>query len=311
MPVSAYHIRPGHLKLIAFNYARNLIRGGTGIMFTLAVLVVGLTIAAIFITPLEALHKSVQQENRAFMEQRGIKEGREVTKKELVEKITEEIGRPVARWATGGDVDQVNFLTRTRPALVSAILMVLLFAMPFLVCLGAFNQLSGDIQYKGLRYLLLRTERANLFLGRFLGTVLFTIVVVAILFAVLFLYLAFKANYYPVGDVALWLLQGYVAVILFSLPYIALCSWISSALDSPFGSLAICELIAIFIPAFVAIGSNVLEQFKYLGYVMPWPLKYQLLHPNALHFLGATLAILAFTALFGWLGLRNFQYRDL
>jgi ABC-type transport system involved in multi-copper enzyme maturation permease subunit len=310
MGVSAYHVRGGHLKLVAFHFARHHIRGGTGIMFTLTLLTVGLIIAAAFITPLEEMHKSVERQRVMEQQRRGIQDGRAITKKELVDEITRQIGKPVAEWATD-DADQANFLVNDRPALVSAILMVLMFAMPFLVCLGSFNQLSGDIQSKGLRYLLLRTERANLFLGRFIGTLLFTMVVLAILLAVIFLYLAFKADFYPAGKVALWLLQGYVALMLFALPYIALCAWFSATIDSPFACLVICELVALVVPAFVAIGSAIEKNFKYIGYVMPWPLKYQLLHPNPLHFLGATAAMFAFTGLYIWLGMLIFQTRDL
>jgi ABC-type transport system involved in multi-copper enzyme maturation permease subunit len=159
--------------------------------------------------------------------------------------------------------------------------------------------------------LLLRTERANVFFGRFLGTLVFTLAMLAILIAVIFLYLALKAKFYPTGEVALWLIQGYVALALFSLPYIALCSWISASIDSPFISLVVCELIIFGIPAFVALTSRGLKGIKYLDYLTPWPLKYQLLHPDALHVLGAALAMFAFTGVLLWLGMRTFQTRDL
>src|SRR5205823_3778067 len=141
-------------------------RGGTGILFTLVALIVGLVIGAIFITPVEELHKYVNREREAArrqprdpFDQRPPPAEKEIEKKDIVETVTKEIGRPVAKWATGDD-EQADFLVKDRPALVSAILMVMLIAMPFLICLGSFNQLAGDIQYKGLRYLLLRTERA-------------------------------------------------------------------------------------------------------------------------------------------------------
>src|SRR5205085_975633 len=153
----------------------------------------------------------------------------------------------------------------------------------------------GDIQYKGLRYLLLRTERANLFLGRFIGTVLFTVMILAIFFLVLFLWMALKARFYGVGEVGLWLLQGFVAVVFFALPYIALCSWISASLSSPFLSLTCCEVIALSVPLLVNLMSETEPKMKYVGYIVPWPLKYELLHPNALHVLGAMGAMLGFT----------------
>jgi ABC-2 family transporter protein len=303
-----YKIRGSHLRLIALYFARHNIRGGTGILFTLAMLFVGLGVASAFITPLEEIQRRANEDRKQF-----IPPGQEVPdvqKKDVMEVIIDQIGEPVAMWFTG-DEDQARFLVRQRPALVSAILMVLLFVMPFLACFGSFNQLAGDIQYRGLRYLLLRTERANIFLGRFIGTALFTAVVLAILLAVLYLYLVFKADFYSPIEMALWLGQGYVALLLFGLPYIALCSWISAAMDSPLVSLVICELVTLFPIIFVAVASGIHPSLGYIGYITPWPLKYMLIHPNPLYLALSALALLGFTALFLLLGLRHFQKRDL
>jgi hypothetical protein len=303
-----YKIRGSHLRLIAFHFAKHNIRGGTGILFTLAMLFVGLGVAAAFIGPLEEMQRRANEEARKFA-QPG-QDAPRVQRKDLMELVINEVGEPAAKWFTG-DADQARFLVRQRPALVSAILMVLLFVMPFLACFGAFNQLAGDIQYRGLRYLLLRTERANIFLGRFIGTTLFTAVVLAILLAVLYLYLVFKADFYSPIEMALWLAHGYLALLIFGLPYIALCSWISAAMDSPFVSLVICELITVFPIIFVAVATGIHPSLEYLGYITPWPLKFKLIHPNPLYLVGSTLALLGFTLLFLLLGLRHFQRRDL
>ena len=45
--MAAIHFRASHIRLIALYYARNMIRGGMGIMFTLTALVVGLTIGVL------------------------------------------------------------------------------------------------------------------------------------------------------------------------------------------------------------------------------------------------------------------------
>ncbi|MEZ4368864.1 MAG: hypothetical protein R2939_21680 [Kofleriaceae bacterium] len=126
---------------------------------------------------------------------------------------------------------QLDYLTRDNPALVSAILVLLFLVTPLLSCMGGFNQTSGDIASKGLRFLLIRTERPNIFLGRFLGTFLFSAVVYLMLFAILALYMAAKINVHPTGDMMMWLGQGYVRLLIFSLPYVALCAWISCAID--------------------------------------------------------------------------------
>ena len=151
--------------------------------------------------------------------------------------------RSFVGWVAGGDKDQTSYLLDENPALLSVILMTLLMFIPFLACYGGFNQTSGDIQSRGMRYLLLRTERANIFFGRFLGAVAFTAIYLLVVLTIVVLYLALKLKIYDGGALAAWGLQGYVALVIGTLPYLAICSWISAAIDSPFGSLVLCLLL--------------------------------------------------------------------
>ena len=294
--MSVYHLRGEHLRLVATSSVKHGIRGGAGLVFTLLTLVAGLSIAAMFITPIEAIQARAPS---------GAPPGA------ILHQVVEDLGKPAVRWALSADEAQVDYLTETKPAIVSAILVVLLFALPFLVSFGAFNQLAGDIQHKGLRYVLLRTERVNLFLGRFLGTYAFTLLVLLGLTLILLLYLVFKAAFYPAGDVALWLFQGYLALALFALPYAALCAWISAATDSPFVSLVIGQLVIGFYPLFVFLATRANAAARYAGYLMPWALKYDLLHPSPLRVGLVALAMLGYAAAFLLLGARTFQKRDL
>jgi hypothetical protein len=158
---------------------------------------------------------------------------------------------------------------------------------------------------------LLRTERANIFIGRLIGTYVFTLFTLAILTAVVLLYMVLKAKFYPPSDVIMWLLQGYVAMAIYSLPWVALCAWVSSAIDSPFGSLVISQLIIGFYPLLILIGKGVEEKVAYGIYALPWGYKYWLFHPNIGMWLLGLLAMVAFAALFTFLGMRHFQKRDL
>jgi hypothetical protein len=298
--VSAYKVRGDHLQLIAKSNVKYSIRGGTGLVFTFITLLVGLILASVFISPIEEIQKMAAAET-----------GGDVSRKVIVDQVVSEIGKPAVKWALGTDDAHAAYLVETKPAIVSAILLTLLFALPFLIALGAFNQLAGDIQHKGLRYVLLRTERANLFFGRFLGTYLFCLLVLALLMGVILLYLVFKADFYPAGDVILWIARGYGALAIYALPWVALCAWFSAANDSPFVSLVLAKLLIGFVPLLVWLGAKAWKPFEYAGYVLPWPLKYDLLHPSLLHSGLASLAMVAYAAVFLALGARTFQKRDL
>ncbi len=297
--MGVYHLRGSHLNLIARQHAKYSIRGGTGLVFTFLTLVTGLIIASIFIDSIGNIQKSMEQA------------GEKSSKKQVLEEVVDTVGKPAVKWAIGGDAEQAEYLLEKKPALVSAVMIVLLFALPFLVAMGSFNQLSGDIGSKGLRYLLPRTERANLFFGRFIGTYVFVLLVLALLMGVVLIYLVLKAKLYPAGDVTMWMLRGYLAMALLALPYVAFCSWFSAMLDMPFGTFAVTQLIIGFLPLFASLGQGAADEAKYINYVMPWPWRYDLLHPAPGRFLAATAVMLGFTALFLFLGARHFQKRDL
>jgi ABC-2 family transporter protein len=300
----------GHLRLISLHSMRHAIRGGSGLVFVLVTLVTGLCVAQAVIGPLELAQ-------RGFGEM-GLSGG------ETPEEI-KEVGRAVVGWAIGESENPIalpglkpseerpwtTYLLDDHPALLSIIFLILIFTLPFLVPFGAFNQVSGDAQSRGLRYLLLRTERSSIFLGRFIGTTLFAVVVMGLLVATIALYLGLKVRIYDPGALTLWSLRGYLALAILTVPYVALCAWISACIDSPFGSLTISNLIVIGVLLFAAIGTISHESFRAVLFLLPWGLQNHLLHPSPLHFVGATLACAGYTAVFLYLGHRHFLRRDL
>ena len=210
------------------------------------------------------------------------------------------------------DVDPwTTFLLEERPALLSAIFLVLLFGMPFVISFLAFNQLSGDIQNHGLRYLLLRTERSNIYFGRFLGTATFSTAVMAIIVVTITFYLGMKTRIYPALALAGWAAHGFLALAILMMPYIAVCSLISASVDSPFLSLILAKLTIAGVFLFGLLGSLAWKPAKYLMYALPWGWQNHLLHPEPAHWLGAAVACLVYTGAFLTLGYYRFERRDL
>ena len=203
------------------------------------------------------------------------------------------------------------FLLKDRPALLSAVFLVLIFGMPFAISFLAFNQTTGDIQSRGLRYLLLRTERSNIFLGRFLGTAIFSTAVIAFLILTIVLYLGLKTRLYPAADLLIWSIQGFYALSILMLPYIALCAMISASVSSTFLSLILAKLLIAGTLLFAVVGRLAWEPLKYIKYLLPWGWQNHLLHPSIVHWGGAGLACLVYTAVFLMLGYRRFERRDL
>lgn len=303
-----------HLRLISSYSARYALRGGTGLVFLFLVLATGLFAAHALLSPVDIFKAEAR------------KEGQEMSSAEVVE-LLEEGAEPAIAWAIGRSTRGLSaeeekvaeseakiwaaYLLKTRPSLLSAVLLILLFSVPFLVATGTFNQFSGDVQSRGIRFQLVHTERTNIFLGRFLGTSIFCVIVMAFLIATIALFLGLKARIYPPGELVAWSVAGFLALALLTLPYVAVCSWISSAIDSPFGSLSICALVVGAVPAFAALGQATWQPLIHVKWLLPWGIQNDLLHHEPVRVAGAATACLLYTAVFLFLGQRNFSRRDL
>lgn len=301
-------LRKEHLNLIARHSLRHGIRGGSGLVSIALTLLVGLFLAQCAIGPLERVDKGIDQTADRTP---GIdKDQRDYAKRKANEQIVK-VAVKGMEMAMDPSPDQLDYLTEDKPAMISVMLVLLFLATPLFACLGGFNQTAGDIGSKGLRFLLFRTERSNIFWGRFFGTLGFTALVNLLLFVILGIYIAAKIKVHPTGDMMLWLAQGYLRMMVFTLPYVALCAWISAAMESAFGALAISLLVAFFLPLFLGIAGSFEDVVKNAQYITPWGWKYWLLEPPGPRFFVGLAVMFAFSAVFLFLGHRHFNRRDL
>ncbi|MBN1851133.1 MAG: hypothetical protein JW829_00355 [Pirellulales bacterium] len=305
-----------HLRLISLYGARYVIRGGAGLVYIMLVLSCGLITAHIILLPVEQEAKE--------------KTGVELTDKEMLDHLVE-VARPAVQWMLGGktknerpvmersagnekedpEIRWAAYLLDEKPALLSAVILIMFYFTPFLVALGSFNQYSGDIQSKGLRYQLLRTSRTNIYFGRFLAAVFYTVFVNAILIIIIVLYLGLKLDIYAWSALARWGLWGILALIAVSIPYIAFCGWISSMIDSPFGSMTISSIVISAIPLFALFGRATWKPASSICYALPWGIQNYILHPDWTWVLGSLAACGGYTILFLLLGHHHFTKRDL
>jgi ABC-type transport system involved in multi-copper enzyme maturation permease subunit len=321
-------INIAHIRLISLYWSRFAVRSGSGLVYLMIALVFGLSVAHIIIMPVErlmALQKkqtgqtNPQAINKAIIDigqpiiqfVLGIKTFEQVAKEAAVTQMSPPNDISTSAQSTPGFDPWTDFLIEKKPALLSVIFLILIFGMPFVISFLAFNQISGDVQNHGLRYLLLRTERCNIFFGRFIGTALFSTVVMAIIIATITFYLGMKTRLYPVPDLAIWAVQGFLALAILMIPYIAVCSLISASVNSPFLSLVLAKVVIAGVLLTAILGSFAWKPAKYILYALPWGWQNNLIHPAPAHWLGAVLASLAYTAFFLTLGYIRFETRDL
>lgn len=281
--------RDDHIRLIAAHYLKHSLRGGAGIIFIFLGLVTGLLCAQIVLASFELAQDS------------GVDPG------DVIRVADEGLRR-----FSSLPGEQIAYLTTTKPAPISAFLVMMFFATPMLAVLGAFNQLSGDIGSKGLRYLVQRTERTKLFLGRLIGAYILTLIVFLLLFAIVAAFMLGTIAMYPAADMLLWMAEGYLRLAVLALPYTALCAWLSAAIDSPFGTLAVALAIILFVPVVLSMAGTINPDVGgVLAYFHPGGYKWWLIHPNLGLGLAGTGVMAGFAALFTWLGWRHFERRDL
>jgi hypothetical protein len=290
-----------HLRLIQAYALRHMIRGGAGLVFLISTLFFGLTVASIILTPIEQVEQREEVVESLVAMARGPVEW--ILLGSAGEAPSPALEAQRERWSSN--------LLYDRPAVLSTIFVFLLFGLPFLVPLGAFNQTAGEIGNRGLRYLLLRTERANIFFGRMFATVLFTVLVLGLTIATIALYVGLRLELYPAADVLGWSLYGFGVLSVLTLPYIALCAWVSASNESAMTSLVTCQLIVGGVLLVALWGGAHNEYLGWCKYALPWGIQNRLFAPDVEQVLLAVGACLAYTAIFTAFGYRKFAHRDL
>ena len=316
MPIQGQHVR-----LIARYSTKYSIRGGVGLIFTLLALLFGLIVANAMISPIEFLQASLEREADGSLEP-------DEVQKQVLDGVAE-AARPVVGWVLGSskiaDISDptakqeaetameawIGYLLDDHPALLSAIMLVLMWGWPFIVACGAFDMFSGDIASRGLRYQLLRADRGSIFFGRLIGMFATFVIVLALLMGTVTLYMGFKLPYYQWGALLSWAVYGLAAMVTMSLPYLALCSWLSASFGSSMGSLALGSAFIGGVPLLTLIGSRIYEPAENFIYLLPWGIQHHLFNPGFGNVMGTVVGCLAYTALFLFLGYRKFTTRDL
>ena len=204
-----------------------------------------------------------------------------------------------------------SFLLVDRPAILSVVLVLEMIFIPLFVSAGAFNQLSGDLQYGAVRYQLLRVSRSELFIGRFIGMASFTLVLICSVILAVVLYIGLRFDIYPWSDLLHWGGRGILVLGIMTLPYVALCTLISANVRSPFASLIICGAVVPGVPAIALSSMGVWKPLGKLIFLMPWGFQHRLLHPSESQVILAIGGCLAYTVAYLAIGCWLFRRRDL
>ena len=320
-----------HVLLIGQNTVRQTLRGASGVLFCFSTLVIGLFLTQLLFLPIDFFRLQAQTERNVTDEQL-IEQletfsvpllGQLIGASELSsDQTTGSSGqiRPLEPAVPGNDpllagetpgIRWARYLLRERPGFLSLILLLLCFFIPVVVVFSGFSQIAGDARNRGLRYLLLRTTRRDIFFGKFLGSALISALLILVLMIAVTVSVQRKLGVYAFSAVAPWALWGFVAFVLASLPFLAISITMSAMIDSPFGALAAgLGIVAVF-PLVVRGVASAWEPFRVVGYLVPQQLVFSFFHPNPLRVALVAAAMLGYTAVYLAGGYLYFKRRNL
>ncbi len=203
---------------------------------------------------------------------------------------------------TGGDEAIARHLLHMPLVLLGFFWTTLTF-LPLLIALVSYDIVNSEVNQRSARFILLRTSRTSLLLGKMLSHGLLFLAVTVAANVALFLYAWMKLPTFDLLPAAGLLLRFWMLTIPFGFCYIALAALVSSLVDG--GGLSMAVMVG------VLIGLGVLSSSADLGFLSPSFYKLNLWSPKLLDVLGSALAFLAFGLIFLGGASARLRWRDL
>lgn len=136
----------------------------------------------------------------------------------------------------GGNEEALRALSGL-PVLVPLVFRLTLVFLPLYVALLGFDQLSSEVGSRSVRYLVVRSRRASIVLGKFAAQALVLAVLMAVVVGGLFLAAGLKTDIEDPAGYAVMAARFWGAGMTLALAYLALTTLSSAITSSPAGSL--------------------------------------------------------------------------
>jgi ABC-type transport system involved in multi-copper enzyme maturation permease subunit len=196
------------------------------------------------------------------------------------------------------------------PVLVALFALVILL-LPIWTLVTAYDQTASDIETKHVRYLLFRSDRASIYLGKSLGALLLVGGSLALALGVLGLFLALESNALDSASGLLYLFRIWLTAMLFTIPFIALLGAVGALVGRARRTVSATVMIWIGVNAGAGIAKLSTDSSWNIEYLYPTTGRFNLMVDD-LSIMGPTVAYLGvFSVVALSLGLLRFKRRDL
>lgn len=199
------------------------------------------------------------------------------------------------------------------PLVALLIFRLSLFALPAFAALMGFDQISGELGPRSIRYLTIRARRSSILLGKFLAQATVLLTLALLVDAGLYLYAKVTTPDFTTAQMVFALLKAGLAAILFSLAYVALTTLCSTLFRTPAIGL-IVNLMLWMMDFFLWLLQDKVHWSlipDFLRFLRPSYYATNLLHPELTQFGISAGAYLGFTALFLAAAILVLRRRDL
>lgn len=223
----------------------------------------------------------------------------------------------------GADQELVEALGQL-PLVIPIVFKVTLFFLPAYVVLMGFDQISGEIEPRSIRYLAIRARRSSILIGKYLSQATVLTGLILIVDALIFAYARLISPEFGAAVLFPALLRFWIAGAVFSFSYVALTTLCSSLFSMPAVSL-IFNFFALFAFWLVDTAGGWIASYaqaaegeaasrpwlSYISYLSPSAYSTNLVHPHLAPFAVSVSAYAVFAAVFLLAGYAALRARDL
>ena len=180
------------------------------------------------------------------------------------------------QWLAKIDRQTIDALVVDHSPFVTIFFVMLAFVMPAFAMVASMDQNASSIGTRGIRFLLPRARRTTLLLGSFLGNCIFWCSLLVVLGAAQTVLAIAWDTHHSAASVLMDGLGSTVAMMLMSVPFVALMSLCSVASGGPLLSFTIGLSSYLVVALMGALGGLFNKGMKVVGYIFPSPFRYDL-----------------------------------
>jgi ABC-type transport system involved in multi-copper enzyme maturation permease subunit len=212
---------------------------------------------------------------------------------------------------TGLPALAIQGLLREHPPVLVALFALIMGLMPLLCIILAYDQTATDIETRHVRYLLFRSDRVSIYLGKALGAELVVAAAIGVVVLVFGVFLGARTSSLEGMTGLLYLGRIWVTAALYSVPLVALLGLVSALFGRARRSLTVTFLYWIAVGVVSGLLSLAEQSLGHLDHLFPTVGRFNLVLDDPGDLRNTVLYLIVFTLVAGGLGLWRFRTRDL